>query len=125
MSWKVATAQTITTNVYVDESRGTGITCGGDLKLTMWRALNEGNINAVLSKMSNELQMDLIRLPMVALWYYWDNHHYDVRNVAIQSKALGMDVMLSVANTDGTFKTSGTKKHDLISAHHSNEFMSS
>ena len=76
----------------------------------MWRTINDGNINAVLHKMSNELQMDLDTIAYGSnVWYYYDTKHFDVKNVAMLSKSMGLDVMLSIANTDGTFKTSGTR----------------
>lgn len=111
---------TQTIKIWPDQSVGNGVTYGGDVKLTMWRIMDNGTMNSINNKMKNDLQMDLIRLPMVAMWGTGDSRHLDVRDYAIDVQSKGMDVFLSVANTDGTFKANG----DLGDAHNVHKFAS-
>ena len=101
----VVNAQTATTNVWVDESKGNGVTYGADVKLSMWSSVNTNNVHNVVNTMVQGLQMTLIRLPMVAQWDADDNRNYDIKDFAIKSKNQGMEVMLSIANTNGLFRS--------------------
>ena len=101
----IVNAQTATTNVWVDESKGNGVTYGGDVKLSMWSSVNTNNVHNVVNTMVQGLQMTLIRLPMVAQWDADDNRNYDIKDFAIKSKNQGMEVMLSIANTNGLFRS--------------------
>ena len=104
VSSTIVNAQTIT-NVWVDESKGNGVTYGGDVKLSMWSSVNTNNVHNVVNTMVQGLQMTLIRLPMVAQWDAYDNRNYDIKDFAIKSKNQGMEVMLSIANTNGLFRS--------------------
>ena len=110
----VVNAQDATLNVYVDQAKGNGVTYGGDVKLSMWRSVEIGTIDKVTNRMAQGLKMDLIRLPMVARWPKWYDKNNDIRDFAKSAKFEGMDVMLSVANTNGTFNS---WNNDLYGAH--------
>ncbi len=115
---RLAEGQTL--KIWPDQSRGSGVTYGGDVKLTMWRIIDNNAVSTVNNKMKNDLQMDLIRVPMIARWGTGDSRHLDVRDYAQDVSSKGMDVYLSVANTDGTFKPNG----DLNDAHNVHKFAS-
>ena len=71
----------------------------------MWSSVNTNNVHNVVNTMVQGLQMTLIRLPMVAQWDADDNRNYDIKDFAIKSKNQGMEVMLSIANTNGLFRS--------------------
>ncbi|WNJ20620.1 T9SS type A sorting domain-containing protein [Pontibacter sp. G13] len=110
-------AQTI--KIWPKTGVGSGVTYGADVKLTMFR-IDPSDYSSIIGKMKNDLQMDLVRVPMVAQWGTGDNRHLEVRDFAQEAKNQGLDVFLSVANTNGTFKPNG----DLDDGHGVHKFAS-
>ena len=91
---------------------------GADVKLTLWKILDRDPIRTdeVLAKLSGDLQMDLIRVPMVAHWEV-EGHEEVFDFAATARNNYSMKVFVSVANTDGVPTDS-----ILGNAHHVDKF---
>lgn len=107
-----ATSQTL--KVWPGTSKGSGITYGADVKLTLWRITDHDAVNQKFADMG----FDQVRVPIVAHWGTTDSRYDDVKDFVNSAKSKGLNVFASVANADGTFKANG----DLNDAHNDHKF---
>lgn len=61
--------------IWPDEQRGSRVTYGRDVKLTMWRIINNDAVDVVNQRFANDLKMDLVGVSMVAIWGAYGNKH--------------------------------------------------
>lgn len=110
----VLCAQTI--KIWPNVKNGTGVTYGGDVKLTLFRITNYDQVNQKFVS----LGLDVTRVPIVAHWGASDNRYDTIKAYVNSAKNAGLNVFASIANSNGQFKANG----DLDDAHNGDKFPS-
>ena len=107
-------AQTI--KVWPDTEMGNGVSYGADVKLTLFQITNQTRAVEKLEDMG----FSGVRIPIVAMWGVNDARYDTISNFVKKARDTGMRVFASVANTDGTLRSTG----ELKGAHNGEKFPS-
>lgn len=108
----ISEAQTI--KIWPNVKKGTGVTYGGDVKLTLFRITDYDLVNQKFVS----LGLDVTRVPIIAHWGASDNRYDSIKSYVNSAKNAGLNIFASIANTNGQFKPNG----DLDDAHNGDKF---